>query len=99
MHYTTNFNYFGVISNDGKNFKELYDEEFIVSNKANGIGLIPFRDGKTIYLGGFILGCNDMTNNISSCEKRCFDPSQLSWNDSKKSFHLYDMVRDGSCSR
>ena len=46
---TTNFIYFGVISEDGKNFKELYGKEFIVSPKANGIRLIPFRDNKRVY--------------------------------------------------
>ena len=66
---TTNFTYFGVISDDGKNFKELYGEEFIVSPLANGIRLIPFRDGKRIYLGDFVFECNDTTKNISSCEK------------------------------
>ncbi len=66
---TTNFTYFGVISDDGKNFKELYGEEFIVSPLANGIRLIPFRDGKRIYLGDFVFECNDTTKTISSCEK------------------------------
>ena len=71
---TTNFTYFGVISDDGKNFKELYGEEFIVSPLANGIRLIPFRDGKRIYLGDFVFECNDTTKNISSCEKGVLIP-------------------------
>ena len=71
---TTNFTYFGVISDDGKNFKELYGEEFIVSDKANGIRLIPFRDGKRIYLGDFVFECNDTTKTISSCEKGVLIP-------------------------
>ena len=71
---TTNFTYFGVISDDGKNFKELYGEEFIVSPLANGIRLIPFRDGKRIYLGDFVFECNETTKNISSCEKGVLIP-------------------------
>ena len=71
---TTNFTYFGVISDDGKNFKELYGEEFIVSPLANGIRLIPFRDGKRIYLGDFVFECSDTTKNISSCEKGVLIP-------------------------
>ena len=71
---TTNFTYFGVISDDGKNFKELYGEEFIVSPLANGIRLIPFRDGKRIYLGDFVFECNDTTKTISSCEKGVLIP-------------------------
>jgi hypothetical protein len=71
---TTNFTYFGVISDDGKNFKELYGEEFIVSPLANGIRLIPFRDGKRIYLGDFVFECNDITKTISSCEKGVLIP-------------------------
>ena len=71
---TTNFTYFGVISDEGKNFKELYGEEFIVSPLANGIRLIPFRDGKRIYLGDFVFECNDTTKNISSCEKGVLIP-------------------------
>ena len=70
----TNFTYFGVISDDGKNFKELYGDEFIVSDNANGIRLIPFRDGKRIYLGDFIFECNDATKNISECEKGVLIP-------------------------
>ena len=66
---TTNFTYFGVISDEGKNFKELYGEEFIVTDKANGIRLIPFRDNKRIYLGDFVFECNDTTKTISECEK------------------------------
>jgi len=66
---TTNFTYFGVISDEGKNFKELYGEEFIVTDKANGIRLIPFRDNKHIYLGDFVFECNDTTKTISECEK------------------------------
>ena len=66
---TTNFTYFGVISDDGKNFKELYGAEFIVSPKANGIRIIPFRDNKRVYLGDFVFECEDNSTNISSCEK------------------------------
>ena len=35
----TNYKYFGVISDDGKNFKELYGDVFIVPELANGIRL------------------------------------------------------------
>ena len=65
----TNYTYFGVISDDGKNFKELYGAEFIVSDLANGIRVIPFRDNKRIYLGDYVFECSDSTKNISSCEK------------------------------
>ena len=71
---TTNFTYFGVISDEGKNFKELYGEEFIVTDKANGIRLIPFRDNKRIYLGDFVFECNDTNKTISECEKGVLIP-------------------------
>ena len=71
---TTNFTYFEVISDDGKNLKELYGEEFIVSPLANGICLIPFRDGKNIYLGDFVFECDDTNKTISSCEKGVLIP-------------------------
>ena len=54
---------------DGKNFKELYGAEFIVSDLANGIRVIPFRDNKRVYLGDYVFECSDSTKNISSCEK------------------------------
>ena len=66
---TTNFTYFGVISDEGKNFKELYGAKFDVSDKANGIRLIPFRDNKRVYLGDFIFECSDSTKTLSSCDK------------------------------
>ena len=66
---TTNYTYFGVISDNGKKFKELYGAEFIVSEKANGIRIIPFRDNKRMYLGDFVFECNDTTKDLSSCEK------------------------------
>ena len=71
---STNYTYFGVISDDGSNFKELYGAEFIVSDKANGIRLIPFRDNKRVYLGDFVFECNDTTQNVSSCEKGVLIP-------------------------
>ena len=70
----TNYTYFGVISDDGKKFKELYGAEFIVSNTANGIRLIPFRDNKRIYLGDFVFECNDTNKTISSCEQGVLIP-------------------------
>ena len=66
---TTNFTYFGVISDEGKNFKELYGAPFKVPDKANGIRLIPFRDNKRVYLGDFIFECSDSTKTLSSCDK------------------------------
>ena len=65
----TNYKYFGIISDDGQNFKELYGDEFNISDKANGIRLIPFRDNKRVYLGDFVFECNDTTKNLSACEK------------------------------
>ena len=69
-----NFTYFGVISDDGSNFKELYGAEFNVSDKANGIRLIPFRDNKRVYLGDFIFECSDSTKTISSCDEGVLIP-------------------------
>ena len=69
-----NFTYFGVISDDGSNFKELYGAEFNVSTKANGIRLIPFRDNKRVYLGDFIFECSDSTKTLSSCDKGVLIP-------------------------
>ena len=69
-----NFTYFGVISDDGSNFKELYGAEFNVSDKANGIRLIPFRDNKRVYLGDFIFECSDSTKTLSSCDKGVLIP-------------------------
>ena len=66
---TTNFTYFGVISDEGKNFKELYGAPFKVPDKANGIRLIPFRDNKRVYLGDFIFECSDSTKTLSTCDK------------------------------
>ena len=66
---TTNFTYFGVISDEGKNFKELYGAPFKVPDKANGIRLIPFRDNKRVYLGDFIFECSDSSKTLSSCDK------------------------------
>ena len=71
---STNDTYFGIISDDGNDFKELYGDEFNVSNKANGIRLIPFRDNKRVYLGDFIFECNDTTKNLSECEKGVLIP-------------------------
>lgn len=70
----TNYKYFGVISDDGKNFKELYGDVFIVSELANGIRLIPFRDNKRIYLGDYVFECNDTTKILSECEKGVLIP-------------------------
>ena len=39
---TLDYTYFGVISDDGSNFKELYGDKLVISEKANGIRLIPF---------------------------------------------------------
>ena len=63
------YTYFGVISDDGSNFKELYGDKLVISEKANGIRLIPFKDNKRIYLGDYVFECNDNTKNISSCDK------------------------------
>ena len=63
------YTYFGVISDDGSNFKELYGDNLVILEKANGIRLIPFRDNKRIYLGDYVFECNDTTKNISSCDK------------------------------
>ena len=71
---STDFTYFGVISDEGKNFKELYGAKFDVSDKANGIRLIPFRDNKRVYLGDFIFECSDSTKTISSCDKGVLIP-------------------------
>ena len=66
---TLDYTYFGVISDDGSNFKELYGDKLVISEKANGIRLIPFRDNKRIYLGDYVFECNNNTINISSCDK------------------------------
>ena len=70
----SNYKYFGIISDDGKNFKELYGNEFIISGKANGIRLIPFRDNKRVYLGDYVFECNDTTKILSECEKGVLIP-------------------------
>ena len=71
---TTNFTYFGVISDDGSNFTELYGAEFIVDSKANGIRVIPFRDNKRVYLGDFVFECKDNTKTISECKEGVLIP-------------------------
>ena len=65
----SNFQYFGVMADDGSNFKELYGAEFIVRDKANGIRVIPFRDNKRVYLGDYVFECSDNTKTIRECEK------------------------------
>ena len=59
--------FFGVISDDSTNFKQLYRGNITVSKKANGIRLIPFRDGKKVYLGDWIFECKDKDKNVSDC--------------------------------
>ena len=70
----TNFSYFGVISDDGKYFQELYEGEYNITSKSNGIRTIPFRDNKRVYLGDYVFECNDTTKNISSCKKGILIP-------------------------
>ena len=69
-----NLHYFAVISDDGKFFKELYEGEYNITDKSNGIRVIPFRDNKRVYLGDYVFECNDKTKNISSCEKGVLIP-------------------------
>ena len=70
----TNFTYFGIISDDGSNFKELYGAEFIVDKKANGIRVIPFRDNKRVYLGDFVFECKDNSKLLAECEEGVLIP-------------------------
>ena len=58
----SNFMYFGIMSDDGSNFKELYGGEYIITDKSNGIRVIPFRDNKRVYLGDYVFECKDNTN-------------------------------------
>ena len=62
-----NMTFFGVISDDGENLKQLYRGNVIISDKANGIRLIPFRDGKRIFIGDWIFECKEEDKNISEC--------------------------------
>ena len=70
----SNFQYFGVMADDGSNFKELYGAEFIVRDKANGIRVIPFRDNKRVYLGDYVFECSDNTKTIRECDKGVLIP-------------------------
>ena len=60
---------FGIISDDGNDFKQLYQGNIVVRQKANGIRLIPFREGKRVYLGDWIMECKNNTKNISDCDE------------------------------
>ena len=70
----SNFMYFGIMSDDGSNFKELYGGEYIITDKSNGIRVIPFQDNKRVYLGDYVFECKDNTKIISECEEGVLIP-------------------------
>ena len=70
----SNLTYFGLIADDGNNFKELFGDNFTVRTKANGIRVIPFRDNKRVYLGDYVFECNDTSKTLAECEKGVLIP-------------------------